>query len=34
MRLSSANRMKIFDAARTAELLPWGALVDALETGL
>ena len=25
--------MKIFDAARTAELLPWGAVVDALEVG-
>lgn len=33
MRLSSASSMKIFDAARTAELLPWGAVVDALETG-
>lgn len=33
MRLSSANCMKIFDAARTADLLPWGALVDALEVG-
>lgn len=33
MRLSSASPMKIFDAARTAELLPWGAVVDALETG-
>ena len=25
--------MKIFDAAATAELLPWGAVVDALERG-
>lgn len=25
--------MKIFDAVRTAELLPWGAVVDALEAG-
>ncbi len=33
MRLSSASRMKIFNAGRTAELLPWGALVDALEAG-
>ena len=34
MRLSSATcSMKIFDAARTAELLPWGAVVDALEAG-
>lgn len=33
MRLSSASSMKIFDAARTAELLPWGAVVDALELG-
>lgn len=33
MRLSSADCMRIFDAARTAELLPWGAVVDALEVG-
>ena len=33
MRLSSATRMKIFDAAKTAELLPWGAVADALESG-
>ncbi len=33
MRLSSAAGMKIFDAARTAELLPWGAVADALEVG-
>ena len=25
--------MRVFDAARTAELLPWGAVVDALEAG-
>ncbi len=25
--------MRIFDAAKTAELLPWGAVVDALEAG-
>ncbi len=25
--------MKIFDAVRTGELLPWGAVVDALESG-
>ena len=25
--------MKIFDAARTADLLPWGALIEALERG-
>lgn len=33
MRLSSASCMKIFDAAWTAELLPWGAVVDALQAG-